>query len=74
MLLFSYLIIMLNNNTNNLVKFFMQFKSPSVVLFIGPPMSGKGTQSQLLSENLGMYHISSGDVLHLWRFKTPIFL
>ncbi|TBU12834.1 adenylate kinase, partial [Hamiltosporidium tvaerminnensis] len=33
------------------------------LIIIGPPGSGKGTQSKLLSINLNLYHISSGDIL-----------
>ena len=34
----------------------------NIVLF-GAPGSGKGTQSALLIEEYGYYHISTGDVL-----------
>lgn len=33
------------------------------VLFMGPPGSGKGTQSKLLCEKFGMEHLSTGDIL-----------
>jgi adenylate kinase len=33
------------------------------VLFMGPPGSGKGTQSKLLCERFGMEHLSTGDIL-----------
>lgn len=32
------------------------------VLFVGPPGAGKGTQSVLLSEELGLLHIAPGDI------------
>ena len=32
------------------------------ILFIGPPGSGKGTQSQLLQERFGVVHLSTGDM------------
>jgi adenylate kinase len=32
------------------------------ILFIGPPGSGKGTQSQLLQEKRGLTHLSTGDM------------
>ncbi len=33
------------------------------LIIIGPPGSGKGTQAVLLSERLGLAHISTGDIL-----------
>ena len=33
------------------------------LLFVGPPGSGKGTQCEVLSETLGVPHISTGDLL-----------
>ncbi len=32
------------------------------ILFIGPPGSGKGTQSKLLTEKFGIAHLSTGDM------------
>ena len=32
------------------------------IVFIGPPGSGKGTQSQRLSEHLGIPHLSTGEM------------
>jgi adenylate kinase len=34
------------------------------ILIIGPPGSGKSTQAELLSENLGIPHLSTGDIFH----------
>ena len=34
------------------------------ILIIGPPGSGKSTQAELLSENLGIPHLSTGDLFH----------
>ena len=43
-----------------------------MVLF-GPPGAGKGTQAQLLAGQLGISHISSGDLFrHHLRAETPL--
>lgn len=39
------------------------FSSGTVVFILGPPGCGKGTQAALLSERLGLPHISTGDCL-----------
>lgn len=36
---------------------------PLVAVFLGPPGSGKGTQSRILSESLSIPHVSTGEVL-----------
>ena len=33
------------------------------IIFFGPPGSGKGTQAKLLSKNLNIIHLSTGDIL-----------
>src|SRR6476661_1766484 len=33
------------------------------LLFVGPPGSGKGTQCEVLSQTLGVPHISTGELL-----------
>lgn len=33
-----------------------------ILIFIGPPGSGKGTQAKLLAKNFGFKHISTGDL------------
>ena len=33
------------------------------LIFLGPPGAGKGTQSQVVAESLGIPHISTGDIL-----------
>ena len=34
-----------------------------IVVFIGPPGSGKGTQARICSDKLGLTHLSTGDVM-----------
>lgn len=35
---------------------------PTYVVLLGPPGAGKGTQAQIISQTLGLPHISSGDI------------
>jgi adenylate kinase len=35
---------------------------PTYIVLLGPPGAGKGTQAQVISETLGLPHISSGDI------------
>jgi adenylate kinase len=35
---------------------------PDYIVLLGPPGAGKGTQAQLISNELGLPHISSGDI------------
>ena len=37
-------------------------KKGPIIVFLGAPCSGKGTQSQILCERFGMTHISTGEV------------
>ena len=46
--------------------------APRVILFLGAPGSGKGTQSSWLSEQLGIPSLSTGDMLRAEaKRKTP---
>jgi len=38
-------------------------KSLEVLIFLGPPGSGKGTQAEILTDKLKYFHISIGDLL-----------
>ena len=38
-------------------------KSLEVLIFLGPPGAGKGTQAQILTDNLNLNHLSVGDLL-----------
>ena len=38
-------------------------KPLDVLIFLGPPGSGKGTQAEILTDKLKYFHISVGDLL-----------
>ena len=38
-------------------------QGPVVVIFLGPPGCGKGTQSRELSRTIGLAHVSTGELL-----------
>ncbi len=44
-----------------------------VILFVGPPGSGKGTQAQRLAQELGYHHLVMGDLLRQEiQAQTPL--
>ena len=46
---------------------------PLVIVFLGPPGSGKGTQSRILSEKLSVPHVSTGEALReAVRANSPV--
>lgn len=38
-------------------------ESKPVIVFVGPPGCGKGTQSKIICDKLGYVHVSTGDIL-----------
>ena len=36
-----------------------------IIVFVGPPGSGKGTQCELLAEHLGVTHLSTGELFRI---------
>ncbi|MEA5583009.1 adenylate kinase [Nodularia harveyana UHCC-0300] len=43
------------------------------LIFLGPPGSGKGTQAQVLAEDLNIPHISTGEILRqAMKEQTPL--
>lgn len=43
------------------------------LIILGPPGSGKGTQAKILAEQLGLVHVSTGDILReAVRLGTPV--
>ena len=44
-----------------------------IIVLMGPPGSGKGTQARLLQERLGLPQISTGDIFReMKRAGTPL--
>ena len=45
---------------------------PFEIIVLGPPVSGKGTQAELLAKTFDIPHISTGQILHSSRMTLPI--
>ncbi len=44
----------------------------TVIMLIGPPLSGKGTQANMLKKVIGGWHLSTGEILRERRKKSKL--
>ncbi len=48
----------------------MNNEKPFEIIVLGPPVSGKGTQAELVAKTFAIPHVSTGQILHLIKDDT----